>query len=238
MAYFILGGQWTDEERGKYADQLDLVYFEELDGDTNFVELVDRTQDEGRRITAGSVNAGRPLKPDHIPTKLERKPCSLEELPLLDVETFDGANLLVSQAFKDLLEELEPDVHQFWPMEIYIKGEMVGLRYWFIACHRIAALSKEHCSPKLDKYGYWEASKFGHTENDRVVFSRDSIGDRHAWVDKMYGDRLFSDEFGDRLKKLNLTGVELSKIEEASDIQSKPTEPRFPWLSAKYWFGK
>lgn len=121
------------------------MYFEELDGDTNFVELVDSTQNEGRRITAGRVNAGRPLKPDHIPTKLERKPCRLEELPLLDVERFGGANLLVSQAFKDLLEELEPDVHQFWPMEIYIKVKMVGLRYWFIPCHRIAALSKKHC---------------------------------------------------------------------------------------------
>ena len=223
MAYFILGGQWTDEERGKYADQLDLVYFEALDGDTRRLELVDRTQDEGRRITAGRVNAGRPLKPDHIPTKLERKPCSLEELPLLDVEIFHGANLLVSQAFKDLLEELEPDVHQFWPMEIYIKGEMVGLRYWFIACHRIAALSKKHCYPKLDKYGYWEASKFGHMENDRVVFSRDAIGGRHAWVDKMYSDRLFSDEFGERLSALHLTGIKLFKREESTTTPPTPS---------------
>ena len=185
-----------------------------LDGNLDQFRLIDATQDDGQRIGVGSPNVGRPLLADNIPTKLEREPWNLRLLPLLDVECFWGGNLLVPQQFKDLLEEIEPDVHQFWPMEIYVKGEPVDLKYWFIACHRISALSRPHCFPPLHERGFWRPSPIGQRENDRVAFSKAAIGNRHAWVDKYFSDRYFSNTFAERLQKLNLTGLKFSKKEE------------------------
>jgi len=214
MPYFILGGVEPEEESFAQKERRGNSQFVNLDGDFDRIRLIDQTQDDGMLIGEGTPNVGRSLLPDHIPTKLEREPWNLRLLPLLDVERYWGSNLLVPQQFKDILEELEPDVHQFWPMEIYVKGEQVDLKYWFIACHRISALSREHCYPPLDERGYWDPSPIGKRENDRVAFSKAAIGDRHAWVDKHFSDRYFSNTFAERLQKLDLTGLRFSKGEE------------------------
>ena len=214
MPYFIIGGVAPEEESFAQKERRGNSQFVNLDGDFDRIRLIDQTQDDGRRVRKGAPNVGRSLLPDHIPTKLEREPWNLRLLPLLDVERYWGGNLLVPQQFKDILEELEPDVHQFWPMEIYVKGEQVDLKYWFIACNRISALSREHCYPPLHERGFWRPSPIGKRENDRVAFSKAAIGDRHAWVDKHFSDRYFSNTFAERLQKLDLTGLRFSKNEE------------------------
>ncbi|PRY80299.1 hypothetical protein CLV80_101150 [Yoonia maritima] len=225
MAYFITGGHPLPEESFHAKERRGNSSFEDMDGDRSLIRLVDNSQDDGHRIVDGTGAVGRPLKPDHIPTKLSREPWSIDRVPLLDVETYLGGSLLVCETLKDLLEELEPDVHQFWPMEIYVKGEMVALRYWFVACHRIRALSREHCYPPLSERGWWDPSPLGQRENDRIVFSSEAIGGRHAWVDKAYSDRMFSDEFAERLMKLNLTGLQFVKEQEATDETPKLSMP-------------
>jgi len=214
VAYFITGGNAPEVESFAQKERRGNSQFVNLDRDPDQIQLIDAAQDDGRLFGSGAPNAGRPILPDHLPTKLEREPWDLRLLPLLDVETYRAGTLLVPQQFKDLLEELEPDVHQFWPMEIYVKGEQVDLKYWFIACHRISALSREHCYPALHERGFWCPSPIGQRENDRVAFSKAAIGGRHAWVDMRFSDRYFSNTFAERLQKLNLTGLRFSKKEE------------------------
>ena len=225
MAYFITGGHPLPDESFHAKERRGNSSFEDMDGDRQLIRLIDNSQDDGRLIIDGSPSEGRPLKPKHIPTKLSREPWSIDRVPLLDVETYLGGSLLVCQAFKDLLEELEPDVHQFWPMEIYVKGEKVALRYWFVACHRIRALSPEHCYPPLQGHGYWRPSPLDQRENDRLVFSSEAIGGRHAWVDMAHSDRMFSDEFAERLMALNLTGLKFSQKKEATADTPVPSIP-------------
>ena len=238
MAYFITGGHPLPDESFHAKERRGNSSFQEMDGDTDLIKLVDATQDDGLRILDGSPSVGRPLKPDHIPTKLSRKPWSIERVPLLDVETYYGGNLLVCQAFKDLLEALEPDVHQFWPMEIYVKGEKVALRYWFVACHRIRALSGEHCYPPLSERGWWDPSPLGQRENDRIVFSSEAIGGRHAWVDMAHSDRMFSDEFAERLMALNLTGLKFSHKKEATADTPAPSIPNTTKPKSRSFLGR
>jgi len=207
MVYRIFGGVKPADESVAQKERRGNSSFEELDGNTNKLQLVDPTQDDGQRIIDGNPSVGRPLLPINIPTKLSREPWNLRLLPLLDMERYWGGNLLVPAAFKDLLEEMEPEVHQFWPMDIYVKGELVDRKYWFIACNRITAQSREHCYPPLDARGFWDPSPIGQRENDRLVFDSAVIGDRHAWVDTHYDDRMFSDAFAERLMVLNLSGT-------------------------------
>jgi hypothetical protein len=215
MAYFIAGGVMTPEFEQEYENELEDTLETILDGDFRSLRVTDSTQDDGGRISENSWNVGRPISPDNIPTKIKREPHSLEKLPLLDVDSFLGTGLLVCESFKDLLEELEPNVHQFWPIKILINGDVVAIRYWFVACNRIATLSQTHCYPPVHPWGSWDPSPLGERENDRLVFSTEAIGSHHAWVDKFHCDRLFSNTFGDRLKQLNLTGLKMRKLDEA-----------------------
>ena len=214
MVYFITGGYRSKEEDERYYDELSETYFKEMDGNSAQTRLVDPTPDKGRRFVDGSPKVGRPLKPDNIPTKIERIGTSLEDLPLLDVEVYASGVILACKAFRDLVEEMEPGVHQFWPMDIVIHGETVARYYWFICCTRISTLSHEHCYPPLSEGGFWRRSPFGQGQNDKVVFSKEKIGTHHAWVDSHYSDRLFSNEFAARARALNLTGLKYHEMAE------------------------
>jgi hypothetical protein len=214
MVYRIFGGVKPADESAAQQDRRGNSQFEELDGNRKKLQLVDPTQDDGRRISPSSPLMGRPLLPINIPTKLSREPWNLRLLPLLDMERYWGGNLLVPAAFKDLLEEMEPGAHQFWPMDIYVKGELVDRKYWFIACNRITALSREHCYPPLHERSFWRPSPLGERENDRVVFDSAVIGSRHAWVDARFDDRMFSDAFAERLMALNLSGTKFHLIDQ------------------------
>ncbi len=217
MAYFIAGGVQSEEYKKKYEGEFEDSLFTILDGDYRKLRVADPIQDDGCIIRETSHNVGRPMLPDNMPTKMKREPHSLAKLPLLDIMSFLGTGLLVCERFKDLLEELEPSVHQFWPIEILINDEVVALRYWFIACNRISTLSQTHCFPPVDPFGVWKPSPLGERENDRLVFSTEAIGFHHAWVDKFQpqSNRLFSNTFGDRLKELNLTGLKMHQFDEA-----------------------
>ncbi|WP_232820846.1 DUF1629 domain-containing protein [Thalassobius sp. I31.1] len=216
MAYFITGGHWTEEQEIKYINMLGNLQISALDGNADKIGLVDATPDDGTRIISSAYWVGRPIKSDGIPTKLERKPWDLKRIPLLDVETYLSGTLLVPQSFKDLMEELEPDVHQFWPMDIYVKGECVARKYWFIACNRLRTLHPTACWPPLNERGFWDPTPdMNERQNDRRVFSTEAIGSHHAWVDKAENLCLFSDVFAERLMGLGLTGLCFRKADEA-----------------------
>jgi hypothetical protein len=215
MAWLIFGEEWTEEDKARYPEILMSHPWRNLDGDTWQLELIDESPDNGGRITPGSPQQGRPLKDKNVPTRLERTGPTLQEYPLLDVISYSGSNLLACRAFRDLVEEMEPGVHQFFPMDLLVNGAKVATYYWFVCCTRIATLSAEHCYPPLNERGFFKASRFGQQQNDRLVLSREKIGAHHAWVDKFHGVLFFSNAFAERLKALELSGVRFRPISEA-----------------------
>ncbi len=129
-----------------------------IDGELSDVEVADLTPDEGGPIMRSSWHVGRAVKPDNVPTKLRRTGPPVSRAKLLDVNAQTGSLDLVCQTFKDIVEEFEPDVHQFFPMTYYnSKGtEVIGEGYFMVICQRISTLHETLCVPPLDERGRYQ----------------------------------------------------------------------------------
>lgn len=207
-------------------------YFKAIDGNSKLVELEDRTQDDGGLIAR--YDSGRPLKPDHMPTKLLRGGPGPEQSPLLDVDVGIGGMLLVNKTFKDILEELEPAVHQFFPAEVYVndhdpttwqpedgfydepKGKKTKLvkvaDYWHLnICNRLDTYHPDTVG--RNARGFYTPKDLGVEGNE--VFSLEKIGNHHAWHDKFARGRLISDVFAERLQSAGLTGISYQHLDQA-----------------------
>jgi hypothetical protein len=131
----------------------------------------------------------------------------------------------VSPRFKDLVEQFEPGVHQFVPVDIYQskKGEAVATYYWFIVGQRLDSVDRERTTfkwraPKEDPSdGRWISEimdtttfEFTPIPNARLVFSNDQVAGHHIWHDPhvlTFGNRLCSDAFAEALLASGMTGV-------------------------------
>jgi hypothetical protein len=131
----------------------------------------------------------------------------------LDVENWN-AHFFVCQTFKDILDELEPDVHQFFPIEVIQAGEKITDYYWLNVCNRLDTYHPELTYPRNER-GFF---KYKEGEPASVVFSTEAIGDHHAWIDKFAGggNGIFvSDAFAERLQKADLTGMSMRHKKQA-----------------------
>ena len=206
MAYYVNSGIRPEDDEPEYSP-----YFEWLDGDFDKIELYDRTPDGGGVFVR--LGSGRPLKPDHMPTAVRRIDPNRKPTPLLDVERWPS-EFLVNQTFKDILEELEPETHQFFPMAIFENDEKIAEYYFLNVCNRLDTYHPELTYPRNER-GFF---KYKEGEPASVVFSTEAIGDHHAWIDKFAGggNGIFvSDAFAERLQKAGLTGMSMRHKKQA-----------------------
>jgi hypothetical protein len=197
-----------------------------IDGELSDVEVADLTPDEGGPIMRSSWHVGRAVKPDNVPTKLRRTGPPVSRAKLLDVNAQTGSLDLVCQTFKDIVEEFEPDVHQFFPMTYYnSKGtEVIGEGYFMVICQRMSTLHETLCVPPLDERGRYltpsirQSPEYQASDKmlDKKVFSPKKIGSHHMWRDlKSPGECMFSNALGERLIAANLSGLVFRTYEEA-----------------------
>ena len=196
--YHIAGG--IQPESYQYSN-----YFEAIDGDPEKIKISDASPDGGRLIMPGTMTAGRPILPEHVPSKLRRGGPGIEQQPLLDVNSWKAGTLLVPQVFKDILQDLEPDVHQFFPVKFFQGEANIGEGYLFIICKRLDTLHDSACWPGRDERGFLIAAP--DRTQTKAVFSKEKIKGHHAWVDKFAGGPRISEEFARRLKAEELTGL-------------------------------
>jgi hypothetical protein len=126
-----------------------------IDGELSDVEVADLTPDEGGPIMRSSWHVGRAVKPDNVPTKLRRTGPPVSRAKLLDVNAQTGSLDLVCQTFKDIVEEFEPDVHQFFPMTYYnSKGtEVIGEGYLLLSANGFLRCTKRYVFLRLMSVG-------------------------------------------------------------------------------------
>ena len=197
-----------------------------IDGELSDVEVADLTPDDGGRILKSFWHVGRAVKPETVPTKLRRTGPPVSRAKLLDVNAQTGSLDLVCQTFKDIVEEFEPDVHQFFPMTYYnSKGtEVIGEGYYMIICQRISTMHDTLCVPPLDERGYYlprsirDSPEYQASDKtlDKKVFSSEKIGSHHMWRDwKSSRTCMFSNALGERLIAANLSGLVYRTYEEA-----------------------
>lgn len=205
---------------GHYARQ------ETLDGDVSKIEVADKTPDAGFDANTASTypaGQGRPILTQHVFTKIEWQ----ESGPVPDVETVRGL-LVVSDRFREIVEQFEPKVHQFLPVSYLDRaGAVLAKRYVFVACNRLDSVDRAHTTMLLSKGMRWRPARdiarrrpeeippgFDLNAAPKLVFNNSQIGDKHAWSDMflIYGP-YFSDALGAALEVENLTGILLQKEE-------------------------
>ncbi|NJM81491.1 MAG: hypothetical protein HC844_02480 [Tabrizicola sp.] len=150
-----------------------------------------------------------PLLPREYPTefrteKAQRALASLIMLP--------SGLLVVDEAFKSLIEGLEPSVHQFWPMQITSpKGGNYPNPYYGLLVHRYL----DSFRPELSDPKVWDKSKYSDHYNivgsekascAEFIMSDAIIGDAHIWHDRrLRRPHLFiSDKLQAEIKKTGL----------------------------------
>ena len=207
MVYHIVGGKWDDSV--DVNDQHSWI--EVLEGDHQNIRLIDATQDDGILITKKGWTVGRPMQSEGMPTKVIRKGVGLKTKPLLDVEGFFG-QFLVNDKFKDIVEGLEPGVHQFFPMELYVGDEYQRTDYFFNICNRLDTMDREQSFP-INARGFYRPQE---GEPHRLVFSTAKIGNHHAWRDKCVpgGAAYISNELAQSLQDAGITGIGFHPREE------------------------
>jgi hypothetical protein len=99
----------------------------------------------------------------------------------------DCIGYIITNRIRDVIEALEPGVHQYLPVEFFYKNgtQLPGERWYLNICNRLDTIAAEHCNiqvhPKLGIYqtgnGDWDVKVWKH----KVA--------RHAiWCEWKYGD--------------------------------------------------
>lgn len=196
---------------------------EPLDGDMSKIEVADKTPDVGFSPHRAPTCQGRPILTDHIPTKVEWQ----ESGPVSDVETVRGV-LVVPKRFCEIVNQLEPNIHQFPPVDFLDpKGAFLAKRYFFIVCNRLDSVDRKNTTLILADGRLWMPASdiarrwpekipngFDVKAKPKLVFSNAQIGNKHAWCDKflLHGPYL-SDALGSALEVENFTGISLKQGE-------------------------
>lgn len=186
--------------------------YEPLDGEMYKIKMVDEAPDPviGAMTTVIPEKSGRAIRPDNVPS---RALIDGAEGPVRDFEHLRSLRMVSTRA-KDVIESLEPGVHQFFPIRVErADGSFVETRWGLVVCNRIDSISRDHSYPKPipgERYGYLVHRKA------HPVLRRDKIGGRHLWAESLVDDELLaSDALFDALMAAGCTGWGVKrKLEE------------------------
>ena len=189
------------------------VGHEALDGDRSKIEYVDTSPDfEGGgnpTFQPGRLYAGRPIKPDHVPTRVKR---GGKRYGIPDVVWGIGM-FFVNDRFREVVERLEPGVHQYFPVDmLWEDGTLAQKMYMFNICNRLDTVSRKVSTAEITRggEGVWKH------ETGSMVFSTSRAGNHHIWIDKhvfMPGGFYVSDAMHDALLEAGISGIQSSRRE-------------------------
>ncbi len=166
--------------------------------DAKRIKAIDDTYDGGVNLgTFADLESGKCVHTDNFPKVIKY----LDKRPIPDIFTPHGFQC-VSEKLKEIIESIEPKVHQFVPIE-FIGRHKVHLADMFImvVCNRIDSVDREHTKLRLETC--WRED--GRTP---FTFNKLQIGNAHMWRDKLIRiPRIFiSDTLAEALHCSGLTG--------------------------------
>lgn len=202
MVYHIAGGASDARVPLKHEEIL-----EPIDGNIDKITVIDTGKVRSPSFLSGG--SGCPVDPKYMPTRMKRK--GNKGVPLHDVREIWGNGLLVSKAFKDIVESFQPNVHQFFPIAIEQSGEVIFERYYFHICALLDSLAKEQCVPPVESGSIYMPAYDG---NDKTVFDSSKTAGHHAWHDERALGRYVSNDLFSELVGAELTGLRYFKYDE------------------------
>jgi hypothetical protein len=182
------------------------LHFDYVDGDIDKVENEDRSIDIGINPPESTETMlfGRRVKTEFLPTRI-RPTTNQSRMP--DLARAQLAYVCTAK-FRDVVEALEPSVHQFVPVEVVRKnGDHVADMFWFVVCNRLDTLELDLLRPPVQRLGFH--SVMG--RDTRTVFNGSHIGNHHIWIDKrVIGGHIWvSDTFHSAAVSAGLTGLSM-----------------------------
>lgn len=159
----------------------------------------------------------------------KKKPC--------DVFMVRGAGA-VSNKLRCIIEEFEPDIHEFFPIEVFDQNRVQFAEEYYIlnvVQQFDAHLVKLHPT----KHSGWMKTTdtgrpFLSIDTNKLVLSSPKISGRHLWMSQHIGAYLLfvSDELGERLRQEKIRWITLTKIEETEDewIPEDNVAPVLEWI--------
>lgn len=161
---------------------------------------------------------GLPVEGDYMPKRV-KKNGPRREVPDF-VKCFGMA--LVSEKFRQVVEGLESNTHQFLPVEVYWgEGNPVeGKYYWFVVCNALDSINREHTdAPSIDEkfgfkfmqqregYPFWRIDREGGGKY-KMVFDLQVINGHHIWRDIFLVEGPYcSEKFKRACEAANIVGI-------------------------------
>lgn len=114
---------------------------------------------------------------------------------------------LVSEGFRNVVEELEPGVHQFSPVELlWEDGSHAASFHWFYPCARVDGMDRVQTTHELDdKAQLWVPKPGG-----KYVVSLEQVAGHHIWFDPRlaaFNLPFVSDTFKRAMAEAGVTGI-------------------------------
>ncbi len=131
---------------------------------------------DGTRVRKKEFYQGVRVDLTHLPTKVVWKG---RKRQLTDLQRAHNI-LLVSDGFRKVVEELEPGIHQFAPVElVWEDGSHAASFFWFYPCTRIDGMDRDHTTHRFeDSAGLWMNNPGG-----KYVVNLGKVGNHHVWID-------------------------------------------------------
>lgn len=182
------------------------LHFEYVDGDIRRVENEDQSIDIGINPARPTqmMLFGRRVKTEFLPTRIQP---TTNQSRMPDFARAQLAHVCTAK-FRDVVESLEPGLHQFVPVEVVRKnGDHVADMFWFVVCNRLDTLELDLLRPPVSKLGFYS----GLSNDPRIVFNRRKIEPHHVWIDKRVigGFVWVSDAFHDAAISADLLGLRM-----------------------------
>jgi len=196
-----------------------------LDGDLRKIDLVGPDNNEKKILKIINKHLlfllGMEIELENQPTKWHWN----STRPLPDCNKPE-AFPLIPEKMKSIIEEFEPEVHQFFPVQVVDKKKQPLARRWlWNVCNRINSVDPDHTTYVWREGGAWVHPN-GVEDSDlpagydrgvdaKLVFSNERVGGAHCWRDpNLLAQRLYcSQAVGDTLLAEGFTGLELSEVE-------------------------
>jgi hypothetical protein len=160
-------------------------------------------------VEKASWKSGNVIPPDVVPKRLR----ITKGKRIYDWLTVRGSGTLVSSAFKDAVEEIEPGRHQFFPVTVVEKAGVARPESYFIfnVVGRIDAIIEEKSNLEPLGRGAIDAWTYERGRGPwRCALGAAIIGGRACWIEHRYGGRQFvSDRLAAVLQQRQLCGFDL-----------------------------
>lgn len=177
------------------------------------LELEDYTPDGGRGLKVGLFEhqSGRRVKSEGVPKivrwKSRRRPLDYE---LVIFKT-------VSDRLRALIEEIDPGIHQFEPVEFISKdGNSLGFRWFWQICNRLDTMHTEKTDMVRVGLGWMLNQNIPRSESIGAVFDLAKIADAGFWYDNyMSGGPYCSDKAKNSIIESGFSGFKFSPMKSA-----------------------